>query len=86
MQYYKGVRNMKDRIRQYIIENHYPFTMAEFLGDWEGYEVYEPIMETEEYMDVGLPVFVLVKGEDISTSTRENAFDILDHFYPDESE
>ena len=42
MQYYKGVRNMKDRIRQYIIENHYPFTMAEFLGEWEGYGVYEP--------------------------------------------
>ena len=47
------------------------------LGQWRGYDCYEPILNTadEEYpAATGLPLLILVKDDTIRMSTAEEAF------------
>lgn len=48
------------------------------LEPWKGFEVYEPIFDGDEVSVVGLPLLILVKGNEIRMSTPEEAFEQLD--------
>ena len=48
------------------------------LSPWNGYEVYEPIMNEKEVSFIGPPLLILVKGETIRMSTEEEAFKQMD--------
>lgn len=52
-------------------------------GMWRDYKVYEPTFEGDKPMNVGLPLMILVKGEEIRLSTPDEAFAYLDTL-PDE--
>lgn len=54
------------------------FKGAKFLGNWNGYEVYERLLEGNEIHYVGLPRVILVKGGQARLSTVEEAFQFLD--------
>lgn len=59
---------------------------ARYVGQWRGYSVYEPTIKgaTEESPAiVGIPLIILVKGENIRLSTEDEAFEYLDSL-PDE--
>ena len=45
--------------------------------DWNGYEVYE--LEFDKKCFVGLPLVILVKGEEVRLSTPEESFAYLDY-------
>jgi len=45
---------------------------------WNGYDVYRPVESCEHPRDSGLPVVILVKGDEIRMSTDEEAFERLD--------
>ena len=44
------------------------------LEPWKGFDVYEPIFDGDEESFVGLPLLVLVKGNEIRMSTPDEAF------------
>ena len=45
--------------------------------DWNGYEVYELDFDNKAY--VGLPLVILVKGEEVRLSTTGESLDYLDY-------
>ena len=49
------------------------------LADWNGYEVYEPFLNTKALSIVGLPLLILVKENIIRMSTCEEAFEQMDN-------
>jgi hypothetical protein len=54
---------------------------AMYSGKWNGYEVYEPTVKGSTEEDpaiIGVPLIILVKGEDIRLSTVDEAFEYLD--------
>lgn len=51
------------------------FTGAEYLKKWNGYECYEPTMGDSDYF-TGLPIVIMVKGEEIRMSTPKEAMQI----------
>lgn len=61
---------------------------AEPRGEWKGYEVYEPTFKDsgEELAIVGLPLVILVKGEEIRMSTPDEALERLDDIEDDDEE
>lgn len=56
------------------------FKGAKFLGNWNGYEVYERLLGGDKVHYVGLPKVILVKGDKVRMSTVEEAFQFLDAF------
>lgn len=59
---------------------------TEYQGKWRGYDVYEPTTKGATETDpaiIGLPLIILVKGNDIRLSTPDEAFAYLDTL-PDE--
>lgn len=48
---------------------------AIYLKDWKGYECYEPI-SGDDITYTGLPLVILVKGDEIRMSTPEEAMEI----------
>ena len=54
---------------------------AEYKGKWKEYDVYEPTMN--EPTDIGKPVFILNRGEQLFTTTEEKALEDIDSL-PDE--
>ena len=52
------------------------FDKIEPAGKWRGYNVYKPVYEEE--VTVGLPLVILVKGNNIRMSTPDEAFAIID--------
>lgn len=44
---------------------------------YKNYEVYEPCFALDKIAYVGLPLFILVRGDDIRMSTRKEADKIL---------
>ena len=62
------------------------YSGAQYSGKWNGYEVYNPTYEgatEEEPAIIGLPLIILVKGNEIRLSTPDEAFAYLDTL-PDE--
>ena len=45
--------------------------------DWNGYEVYE--LEFDKKSCVGLPLVILVKGEEVRLSTPDESLEYLDY-------
>ena len=54
------------------------YETAEKLNNWNGYECYEPIMDSKKETAVGPPLLILVKGEKIRMSTPDEAFQQMD--------
>jgi len=66
----------KNKIIAFAKKNGYE--TAEKLNDWNGYECYEPIMDSNKVSAIGPPLLILVKGESIRMSTVEEAFQQID--------
>ena len=62
------------------------YETAEYLDEWRGYDVYEPIHDTEETTYTGLPYVILVKGDEIRMSTEEETFQYMDEMEVDEDD
>ncbi|NLY08555.1 MAG: hypothetical protein GXZ11_01435 [Tissierellia bacterium] len=73
------------RILQLAQGYYYGFNIVRHIGEWKGYQVYSPGEKGETPM-IGLPVFVLVKGEEMRLSTHEEAFAAMRYLYPDEED
>lgn len=54
------------------------YETAEKLNNWNGYECYEPIMDSKKETAIGPPLIILVKGEKIRMSTPDEAFQQID--------
>jgi hypothetical protein len=52
---------------------------AIYTGEWNGYDVYEPIAAKDKLTVVGLPYSILVKDGEIRSTTRDEVFKVLDH-------
>lgn len=50
---------------------------AKYLHKWRDFDVYEPIY-SEDIAYIGLPLMILVKGEEIRMTTPDEAFKHLD--------
>lgn len=51
------------------------------LGKWKGYDCYEPFFENateEEPAEVGPPLMIMVKGDEIRMSTEEEAYEQIE--------
>ena len=64
------------KVKQFAIKHGYK--TVEKLAPWNGYEVYEPIMDEKETAFIGPPLLILVKGDTIRMSTEEEAFQQMD--------
>ena len=49
-----------------------------YLGKWKEYEVYEPMFDYDGESFVGLPLIILVKGDEIRMSTPEESLQQID--------
>ncbi|MGN0238094.1 MAG: hypothetical protein ACI4AK_08455 [Lepagella sp.] len=58
---------------------------AEYLGTWNGYEVFEPVFDDDEVHYIGFPQFILCKdGKATWTQTVNQSQTIMAKFYPSE--
>lgn len=48
------------------------------IGKWKGFDAYEPVFNGEDVSFIGVPLLILVKGDNIRMSTVEEAFEQLD--------
>lgn len=62
-----------DRINEFAVKQG--FERAEYLKEWQDYSCYEPIND-DEASCMGLPLLILVKGDEIRMSTTEEAMRI----------
>ena len=53
---------------------------AEYIGEWNGYVVYEPIFDDDEPHYIGFPEFILEKSGEFRWTKDDEWSDILDHF------
>lgn len=53
------------------------YESVEKLEKWKEYDVYEPIYKNDEVSIIGMPLLILVKGEEIRMSTVEEALEQL---------
>lgn len=65
-----------EKVKAFAKKNGYE--TAEKLNSWNGYECYEPIMDSKKETAVGPPLLILVKGENIRMSTPDEAFQQMD--------
>lgn len=57
---------------------------AEYRGEWNRYQVYEPTIEDDKPANVGKPEFVLVLGDSIRMATEDEVFEYIDSLPDDE--
>lgn len=55
---------------------------AEYIGRWKGYEVFEPGFDDDEPRFIGMPQFILEKGDVFRWSIGDEWREISHHFYP----
>jgi len=55
-----------------------PYTDVEYLCEWRGYQVYDPLWENKNSAKVGLPYVILVCGETIRWSTEDETYAFID--------
>ena len=65
---------MIDKVKQFAIKQGY--NEIKKLENWNGYEVYEPIMGEDAI--IGIPLVIMVKGNNIRMSSIEEAFRYMD--------
>ncbi len=72
---------MKSRadVLKFAIENGYDGCDKDL--PWRGYEVYSPIVN--EFAYIGLPLVILVKGDDIRLSTDSECFAYRHEAHPE---
>lgn len=64
-------------IQEFAVANGYE--SAVYLKEWNGYHCYEPIFSLDEPVSyIGLPLMILVKGENIRMSTADEAIELLE--------
>ncbi len=66
---------MRQKVIEFAISQGYETALR--LKNWKGFEVYEPIMKKDEVSYTGLPLLILVKGDEIRMSTPEEALEQL---------
>lgn len=66
---------MRQKAIEFAISQGYETALR--LKNWKGFEVYEPIMKKDEVSYTGLPLLILVKGDEIRMSTPEEALEQL---------
>ncbi len=49
-----------------------------YVGKWNDKDVYAPIKKTDKPIIVGLPAYILVKGDSAKWSSEEEGFEILE--------
>jgi len=54
------------------------YETAKYIGKWRDYDVYEPIFNSDEISFTGVPLVVLVRGEEMRMSTVEEAYRRID--------
>jgi hypothetical protein len=52
---------------------------AVYSGKWGEYTVYAPTLEDRKIAYVGMPLVILVRGEEIRMSTDEESLELLDY-------
>ena len=62
------------------------FDKAEYLGEWKGFSVYEPMMKEEGVFHIGLPLKMLQKNKTIRMSTADEAMILNDIFIPEDDD
>ena len=65
---------MIDKVKQFAIKQGYKDIKK--LENWNGYEIYEPIMGEDAI--IGIPLVIMVKGNNIRMSSIEEAFRYMD--------
>lgn len=53
---------------------------ATYLNEWRGHSCYEPTFADEGTFYVGLPLIIMVKGDEIRMSTPEESLQHVDEF------
>ena len=48
------------------------------LGQWRGYDIYEPVMEQDGTAYLGPPLIIMVREDTIRMSSVEESFEQLD--------
>ncbi|HCG36154.1 MAG TPA: hypothetical protein DER23_07410 [Clostridiales bacterium] len=64
------------RIIAYAKEQGYE--TAVYLKQWKDYDVYEPVYDSSCAACIGVPLVILVKGDEIRISTVDEAFEHLE--------
>lgn len=64
------------KIIEFAEQNGY--SGAVYLNEWRGYSCYEPTFSEEGVSHVGLPLIIMVKGDEIRMSTPEEAMQHID--------
>jgi len=63
-----------ERIRQFAIKSG--FDDVEYVWNWQGYEVYNPVLDLEDGQEppmIGLPHVILVRGDEIRWSIGDES-------------
>ena len=53
------------------------YETAESLGEWRGYDTYEPIANADEVSYIGLPYRILVRGDIVRMQTFDEVMSEL---------
>lgn len=77
---------VQNQIKELCLQSGY--NSFNYLGPWKEYDVYEPDMDTdrEAIPSTGMPFFFLAKGEEVRRTVPDEAFEIIDFFYPDDED
>lgn len=61
----------------------YPVERVGLLTTWEGYDVYRFYLDVDEneFIQIGMPWFYLVKGDEIRKSTDDESIEIMAKIY-----
>lgn len=63
------------------------YDTVDYLGEWQGYAVYEPGVSDSEEHCTGFPSFILVKDDSIRwTLDWEESSAIMSKFYPSDED
>jgi hypothetical protein len=71
----------REKIRRFAIENIPGAEGVRMVGRWTGHEVWAGVFSEPVYL--GLPVFILVRGESIRLAMGEEGDTILDSLLDD---
>ena len=77
----------QDKVKEYAVAQGYESFV--YYGEWDGYQVYEPVYpsgEGEDYACVGIPLVILVKEGEIRMSDIDETFRFYDMVNEDEDD
>lgn len=73
-----------EQVKQFATINGYKD--VEPLGEWRGYEIYEPILSRDKTCFIGPPLMIMVKGDTIRMSTPEEGMEQIAEMPDDEGD